>query len=114
MTRTANGSLSNDDLAVGALAAFGALTLIPAIVVLTTFLRGYAVMLYWRWFIVPTFAAAPHLSLSASIGVGMMGSLLAGARLNSDGKSMKTLLGGLAFYYGAVYLVGYIIHVIIS
>lgn len=104
------------DTEVAILATFGAVVFVPAIVVLTTFLRGYAITLYWRWFIVPTFVQAPHLSLSASIGVGMAGSLLAGTRITrkQEKVGLKSLFSELFSYYVMIYLIGYIIHLVIG
>ena len=54
--------------------AFGCIGAL-AIIVVATLLNGWALMVLWGWFIVPTFAA-PALNMGQALGLGVIVSFL--------------------------------------
>lgn len=45
---------------------------VTTFIVVSSIVRGLVVSKLWAWFVVPTFRGAPHLSIAAAIGIGMI------------------------------------------
>jgi hypothetical protein len=93
-------SLNNEN--EEAIAVIGCMGLVPAAIV-GYLLRGWAIVTLWGWFVTPVFHMQPP-NAALAIGVGIVGSMLAGSGSESSNANGKSATSAIASAYGKLLL----------
>lgn len=79
------------------------------VIVALAALRGYVLVSYWMWFIVPTFGAKP-LSIPVAIGISALISMVTHQRTAKDDSEWYTILWMGLWMTGFFWLYGWVVH----